>query len=68
MGDQTLFLDFFTNNFMHHITIRPCVLLYDGHSRHVFVDVIETSRREDVHYLCYSLTLVGFHATSGQRE
>ena len=54
MGDQTLFLDFFTNNFMHHITIRPCVLLYDGHSTHVFVDVIEASMREDVH-LCVLL-------------
>ena len=48
-SNSNLFLDFFTNHFMHHITTRPCVLLYDGHSTHVTCDVIEAARQEGVH-------------------
>ena len=48
-SNSNLFHDFFSNNFLHHVTTRPCVLLYDGHSTHVTCDVIEAARQEGVH-------------------
>ena len=48
-SNSELFLDFFTNHFMHHVTARPCILLYDGHSTHVTFDVIEAARQENIH-------------------
>ncbi|XP_033725380.1 uncharacterized protein LOC117315340 [Pecten maximus] len=48
-SNSVLFFDFFKNHFLKHVTIRPCILLYDGHSTHINIDVIEAAREEDVH-------------------
>ena len=47
--NSSLFLDFIQNHFMKHITVRPCLLLYDGYSTHVTVDVIQAAREQGVH-------------------
>ncbi|KAJ8298090.1 hypothetical protein KUTeg_024621 [Tegillarca granosa] len=39
--------DFFKNHFLHYVTVKPCILLYDGHSTHVTVEVIEAARNEN---------------------
>lgn len=44
-----IFLDFFANHFLQHVTERPLILLYDGHSTHITFDIIETARQSDVH-------------------
>ncbi|XP_033728930.1 uncharacterized protein LOC117318038 [Pecten maximus] len=48
-SNSVLFFYFFKNHFLKHVTIRPCILLYDGHSTHINIDVIEAAREEDVH-------------------
>ena len=48
-SNSNIFPDFFSNHFLHHITTKPCVLLYDSHSTYVTCDVIETVRQEGVH-------------------
>ena len=48
-SNSELFLDFFNNHFLKHVTVRPCLLLYDGHSTHVTVDVIQAAREQGVH-------------------
>ena len=48
-SNSTLFLDFFQNHFLHHVKVRPAILLYDGHSTHVTQDVTEAARQENVH-------------------
>ena len=48
-SNSSLFLDFFNNHFMRHVTARPCLLLYDGHSTHVTFDIIDSARKENIH-------------------
>ena len=48
-SNSGLFLDFFKNHFVHHVTTRPCLLLYDGHSTHVTFDIIDTARKENIY-------------------
>ena len=48
-SNSGLFLDFFKNHFVHHVTTRPCLLLYDGHSTHVTFDIIDIARKENIH-------------------
>lgn len=47
--NSALFLDFFRNHFVRHVTARPCLLPYDGHSKHVTFDSIETARKKNIH-------------------
>ena len=48
-SNSHLFLDFFNNHFLKVITTRPLFVLYDGHSSHVGLDLIETARADNVH-------------------
>jgi len=42
-------LDFFIASIP---TTRPVLLLYDGHSSHISIEVIEKARKSDIHLLC----------------
>ena len=44
-----IFIDFFRNHFLLHVTERPLILLYDGHATHVTLEIIDLARRSDVH-------------------
>ena len=48
-SNSSLFLDFFNNHFMRHVTARPCLLLYDGHFTHVTFDINDSARKENIH-------------------
>ena len=43
------FQDFILNHFLVHVQPRPCLLLYDGHSTHVTIDLIEKARENNIH-------------------
>ena len=47
-SNAVTFTDFFENHFLKHVTTRPCLLLYDGHSTHITTQVIERARDADV--------------------
>jgi hypothetical protein len=44
-----IFIDFFRNHFLLHVTERPLILLYDGHATHVTLEIIDLASRSDVH-------------------
>ena len=43
------FHDFIFNHFLLHVQPRPCLLLYDGHSTHITIDLITKARENDIH-------------------
>ena len=49
---QELYIEWF-NFFLKNIPpTRPLLLIEDGHSSHVSIEVIELARKNDVHLLC----------------
>ena len=42
-------LDFFIANIP---SVRPVLLIYDGHASHLSIEVIEKARASDIHLLC----------------
>jgi hypothetical protein len=54
-SNSKLFLDFFKNHFIQHVTARPCILLNDGHCTHVTHDIFEAAREENIHlFVCFT--------------
>ena len=43
------FQDFIVNHFIKHVQARPCLLLYDGHSTHITVDLIQKAQENNIH-------------------
>ena len=39
-----IFVDFFVNHFLQHVTERPLILLYDGHATHITMEIIDAAR------------------------
>jgi hypothetical protein len=53
-SNSDTFHDFLTNHFIPLVK-KPCLLLYDGHSTHITVKLIETARaNSDTVYICSS--------------
>ena len=43
------FQDFIVNHFIKHVQARSCLLLYDGHSTHITVDLIQNAQENNIH-------------------
>ena len=48
-SNSITFLDWFENHFLLHVPTKPCILLYDGHSTHITVNIINKATDNGVH-------------------
>ena len=51
-SNALIFNDWFNDHFKKHVTIRPILMFYDGHTTHYSAQTIQDAREDNIHMYC----------------